>query len=195
VDLFEAAVDTLERSADGLATRAEWGEAEGLVYSFYRRHGLVDPAEEDATMAESHALGAVMEAFLLSEREGLVRGVRAAVREAVTAAGLRSAAAGRRAELWRVGEASMRAKLASVVADVFGPLPFRDVTLEPSLLTSTVVALARQMYESKDFSPMPILADALMDVGCEQPDMLDHCRNDGTHVRGNWVVDLVLGKT
>ncbi|MDB5309988.1 MAG: hypothetical protein JWO38_4190 [Gemmataceae bacterium] len=73
--------------------------------------------------------------------------------------------------------------------------PFRLITADPTWLTSTVVALARQMYESRDFSSMPILADALQDAGCENVDVLDHCRGDGPHVRGCWVVDLVLGKT
>jgi hypothetical protein len=41
---------------------------------------------------------------------------------------------------------------------------------------------------------MPILADALQDAGCENADILDHCRGPGPHVRGYWVVDLVLGK-
>ena len=50
------------------------------------------------------------------------------------------------------------------------------------------------MYASRDFSPMPILADALQDAGCDSADILDHCRGSGPHVRGCWVVDLVLGK-
>jgi hypothetical protein len=50
------------------------------------------------------------------------------------------------------------------------------------------------MYESRDFGPMLILADALQDSGCDNPDILTHCRSDGPHVRGCWVVDLVLGK-
>jgi hypothetical protein len=42
---------------------------------------------------------------------------------------------------------------------------------------------------------MPILADALQDVGCEEAAILDHCRDaTAAHVRGCWVVDLVLGK-
>jgi hypothetical protein len=72
--------------------------------------------------------------------------------------------------------------------------PFRPVTADPSWLTSTVTTLARQMYESRDFSAMPILADALQDAGCDNADMLAHCRSDGSHVRGCWVIDLLLGK-
>jgi hypothetical protein len=78
--------------------------------------------------------------------------------------------------------------------EVFGN-PFRPVTFNPEWRTSTVVALAQQMYESRNFSAMPILADALHDAGCDNEDILNHCRDPkATHVRGCWVVDLVLGK-
>jgi hypothetical protein len=51
------------------------------------------------------------------------------------------------------------------------------------------------MYKARDFSPIPILADALQDAGCEEEQILGHCRDPSvTHVRGCWVVDLVLGK-
>ena len=82
---------------------------------------------------------------------------------------------------------------ADLLRDIFGN-PFRPVALDPAWLTSDVVALARGMYESRDFSAMPILADALQDAGCDNPDVLDHCRGAGPHVRGCWVVDLLLGK-
>jgi hypothetical protein len=51
------------------------------------------------------------------------------------------------------------------------------------------------VYDSRDFGAMPMLADVLQDAGCTSDDILDHCR-DGKqiHVRGCWVVDLVLGK-
>lgn len=38
------------------------------------------------------------------------------------------------------------------------------------------------------------IADALEDAGCDNADILNHCRQPGEHVRGCWVVDLVLGK-
>jgi hypothetical protein len=72
--------------------------------------------------------------------------------------------------------------------------PFRPVRFNAAWRTDTAVALARAMYESRDFSAMPILADALQDAGCDSNDVLNHCRGDGPHVRGCWVVDLVLGK-
>jgi len=41
---------------------------------------------------------------------------------------------------------------------------------------------------------MPILSDALMDAGCDQEEIIRHCRNSGPHVCGCWVVDLLLEK-
>ena len=72
--------------------------------------------------------------------------------------------------------------------------PFRPVAFSAEWRTDTAIAIARQMYESRDFSTMPILADALQDAGCDNDDILNHCRQPGEHVRGCWVVDLVLDK-
>jgi hypothetical protein len=84
--------------------------------------------------------------------------------------------------------------LCGLLQDFYGPLPFRPVTPDPDWLTSSVVALAEGIYAERAFDRLPILADALQDAGCENADILAHCRSDGPHVRGCWVVDLVLGK-
>ena len=76
---------------------------------------------------------------------------------------------------------------------IFGN-PFRPTSFNPSWRTSTAVAIAKGMYDSRDFAPMPVLADALQDAGCADERILDHCRGPGPHVKGCWVVDLVLGK-
>src|SRR4029453_508957 len=86
------------------------------------------------------------------------------------------------------------AALANLVREVFGN-PFRPVSFAPEWRTDTAMALARQMYESREFGAMPILADALQDAGCDSDDALNHCRDTtAPHIRGCWVVDLVLGK-
>jgi|SRR5579883_391650 len=83
---------------------------------------------------------------------------------------------------------------AAILRDIVGN-PFRPVTFSPEWRTDTAVTLARQIYESRDFSAMPILADALQDAGCDSDDILSHCRDPKqVHVRGCWVVDLVIGK-
>ena len=79
--------------------------------------------------------------------------------------------------------------------DIFGN-PFRKVKCNKKWLTSDVTALAKGIYAERAFDRMPILADALQDAGCNNDDILNHCRDASCdHVRGCWVVDLVLGKS
>ncbi len=80
-----------------------------------------------------------------------------------------------------------------LVRDIFGN-PFRPITINPSWLIPTVVALATDIYEQKAFDRMPILADALQDAKCDNEDILNHCRQPGEHCRGCWALDLLLGK-
>jgi len=54
--------------------------------------------------------------------------------------------------------------------------------------------MARRMYDSRDFADLPVLADALEEAGCQDQDILGHCRSESEHVRGCWVIDLLLGK-
>ncbi|HJZ56454.1 MAG TPA: hypothetical protein VKE74_15925 [Gemmataceae bacterium] len=82
---------------------------------------------------------------------------------------------------------------SDLLRDIFGN-PFRPVTADPAWLTSTVLTLAQGIYADRAFDRLPILADALQDAGCENPDILTHCRGAGPHVRGCWVVDLLLGR-
>lgn len=86
-----------------------------------------------------------------------------------------------------------RAAQAKLLRDIYGN-PFRPTTFESSWRTQEVAAIAQQMYESRDFSAMPILSDALLAAGCEDEKIISHCRSNDPHVRGCWVVDLVLEK-
>jgi hypothetical protein len=81
--------------------------------------------------------------------------------------------------------------------DVFGLLDtgyYEASSFRPAWRSGAAVALAREMHESRDFSAMPVLADALLDAGCDSEQVLAHCRGPGPHARGCWAVDLVLGK-
>ncbi len=80
-----------------------------------------------------------------------------------------------------------------IFEDVIGN-PFRPVIFDPRWRTADVVGLARAIYEDRVFDRMPILADALMDAGCEDEQVIAHCRDAGPHARGCWVVDGVLEK-
>ena len=95
---------------------------------------------------------------------------------------------------WNTAFAQAREHQAELVRDIFPP-PGYTPSLRPEWRTSTVVAIARQMDDTGDFSAVPILADALQDAGCNNELILDRCRAEsGIHSRGNWVVDLVLGR-
>src|SRR5262245_61694309 len=83
-----------------------------------------------------------------------------------------------------------------LLRDIFGN-PFRPIIINPACLTwhsGLLVSMAQRMYDSRDFSDTPVLADALEEAGCHDADILAHCRQPGLHVRGCWVVDLLLGK-
>lgn len=80
-----------------------------------------------------------------------------------------------------------------IFRDIVGS-PFRPVTFDPRWRTSDTIGLAQAIYDDRAFERMPILADALMDAGCEDEQIISHCRSKGPHVRGCWVVDLALGK-
>ena len=83
-----------------------------------------------------------------------------------------------------------RATHCKLLRCIFGN-PFRPVTVNPSWLTATVVSLATAIYDERAFDRMPVLGDALEDAGCDNADMLNHCRHRGVHVRGCWLLDLL----
>lgn len=84
--------------------------------------------------------------------------------------------------------------MTHLVRDIFGN-PFRPVKFNKKWRTTDVLLLAQGIYDERAFDRMPILADALQDAGCDNEDVLSHCRDPKqVHVRGCWVVDLVLNK-
>jgi hypothetical protein len=82
-----------------------------------------------------------------------------------------------------------------LLRDIFGN-PFRRPTVDPAWLAWSgrmVINLARAIYDAHRFTDLPVLADALEEAGCDDEAILAHCRGPGPHVRGCWVVDLILG--
>lgn len=85
--------------------------------------------------------------------------------------------------------------VACLVREMFGN-PFRRVRRKQSWLTTDVLLLAKGIYKERAYDRMPILADALQDAGCENEDVISHCRNPKQiHVRGCWVLDMLLGRS
>jgi hypothetical protein len=85
---------------------------------------------------------------------------------------------------------------ADLLREIFGN-PFRNVVVLPGWLTwsgGAISKLARAICDERRFEDLPILADALEEAGCTEEAILKHCREPGEHVRGCWVVDLILDK-
>jgi hypothetical protein len=60
--------------------------------------------------------------------------------------------------------------------------------------TAAAVSVARDIYDQWAWGDMPILADALVDAGCDDAAVLCYCRGDGPFFRGCWVLDTILEK-
>jgi hypothetical protein len=57
-----------------------------------------------------------------------------------------------------------------------------------------VVKIAAAIYEDRGFDQLPILADALEEAGCCDPEILTHLRSPGPHALGCWAPDRLLQK-
>jgi hypothetical protein len=183
--LYQEALLTAERFADGTATVRKLKEARDTIEGAHpgqfepTTRGYAAWALRQSLATRDHVAGFWASEACCNALAARARGDRAWDQE-VHEAMLAAATVARRS-------------LAALVRCVHGN-PFRPVAIVPAWRTSAVLALSTQMYETRDFSPMPVLADALQDAGCENADILNHCRSDDLHVRGCWVVDLLLGK-
>jgi AcrR family transcriptional regulator len=158
-------VEVAERFADGLATADELESA--WVESYLANSHSPPQSDPDVRAASTAATAAAARSF------GRVFGAAFQAGECLSG-------------VLDVG--------GDLLRDIFGNL-FRPAALHWSWLTPSVLDLAREIYAGRAFDRLSVLADALQDAGCDHPDVLSHCRDDGSHIRGCWVVDLVLGKT
>jgi serine/threonine protein kinase len=92
------------------------------------------------------------------------------------------------------GQADRRFQCCVDLLRAFPDNPWRQAAIPPTWLNSSVSNIARAIDRKEAFDRLPILADALEEAGCTESAMLAHCHSDGPHVRGCWVVDLILGK-
>jgi hypothetical protein len=91
-----------------------------------------------------------------------------------------------------------RSAQSVLLRDLFGALPFRPVEIPPAWLRwndGTARRLAQAVYRERRFQDLPVLADALEEAGCADPQLLGHLRGPGPHVRGCWAVDALLGRS
>jgi hypothetical protein len=172
-----AAFETAERFAEGLVGREELWHAE-------REANDVHIEVEDDQNGRESAAEAVMCACWLPDTDDGYLSVDGVVGNVLRVATL----------LTPLPKASQieRRRLCRLIREVFGN-PFRPRGLGSAWYTPTVVRLAEDLYVEKAFRRMPKLADVLAEAGCQEHDLLAHCRQSD-HVRGCWVLDLFLGK-
>jgi hypothetical protein len=174
-ETLAAAVDASMRSC-----QEDW---RARCYSFALAHPAV-------SRAAINALGRV------HRQEGARAGVANAVAEAWAYATMFESRQDYKSELYNAYLESEHARQADYLRDIVGN-PFRPSAIDPAWLAwndRCVERLARAIYEERDFERLPILHDALLDAGCDDEQMLAHCRATEGHVRGCWVLDLLLGK-
>ena len=85
---------------------------------------------------------------------------------------------------------------ACMLRELFGN-PFQPMSIDFTWLrwnSGTIAQLAQAIYDDKSFDLLPILADALEEAGCTNQALLNHGRQAGEHVRGCWLIDLLLRK-
>ncbi len=84
--------------------------------------------------------------------------------------------------------------LCNLLREVFGN-PFQKPAIPAAWLRwsdGTVPRIAQCIYDERRWSEMGVLHDALLDAGCDDPDVLSHAREDTIHTRGCWLIDLLL---
>lgn len=186
-DRCRTAVEVVERFADGAATEADLAGAEQQAW-IARDLALgplsTAPRQHRSRQGRSTSWAACALTIAWDRTHRTPQQVREDVVEAL--AYLQNARRGR----LRV----TRKTQVQLVRDVFGH-PFRPTSFDSDWRTATVRDLALSVYAEHAFDRLPILADALEDAGCDNADVLAHCRGDGPHARGCWIVDLILGKT
>jgi hypothetical protein len=180
----EEILESLARDADGVCSPEEFRRAQSLASALLRE--VVDDASEQRWYRVQLALAEAVHAAVQDAWEDQVPWTAAAC-----AAAKGYVAVNEPEEAAHAREARHQAELSR---DIFGN-PFRPVALAPAWRTSDVLLLARGIYDAKAFDRMPILADALQEAGCTNEDVLNHCRDPKqVHVRGCWVLDLLLQK-
>jgi hypothetical protein len=60
--------------------------------------------------------------------------------------------------------------------------------------TADVLRVARGIWQERAFADLPVLADALIEAGCDDAALLAHCRQPGAHGAECWALDRILGE-
>lgn len=171
------AVETAELFADGLATHIE------LRASFVAASAAVVDCKDYSPVSENQAIAA----YLTAARN--INESDTKIPDTEDANEVASHVWSYATDVKLAGETLKQQP--ALLRDIIGN-PFRTVVFDPVWQTDITVGIASKMYQDRNFDAMPILADALEDAGCEDRYILNHSREQSEHVRGCWVVDLLL---
>jgi len=92
------------------------------------------------------------------------------------------------------GMTAWQTRLAGALAPTFATCEqpaFSKVDV-PAWRTSDVLGLARAIEDRDVYDRLPVLADALEEAGCDDGDVLDHCRAGHLHGHDCWVTAWLL---
>lgn len=84
------------------------------------------------------------------------------------------------------------ARQADVLRELAGPVD--PITLPSGWQhwqAGFIPALAREIAATAAFEHLPILADALLDAGCDSPPLIDHLQRPTGHLRGCWALEIL----
>jgi hypothetical protein len=182
------AVELVERFADGQVGNTERSNARRSVQRSAQVRGVV--RTPTLRKWQRRAASAVYYATARNAWEAACNASRLAVETLVWKAGGYSQ--GDVTYIERI-QRSERPHQAALLRDIISN-PRQQARIDPHCQTPTLVNLARLAYDERTFDLLPILADALEEAGCADMSILDHCRQGGDHVRGCWVVDLLLAR-
>ncbi len=93
----------------------------------------------------------------------------------------------------RPGWSNSPEEVAGLLRCIF-EMDIRSIRVDRKGFNEDVVRIAHRIYAENRFDEMPVLGDALEEAGCQNEDVLAHCRCRTQHARGCWVVDLILEK-
>jgi hypothetical protein len=203
---IRGAVEFGELDADDLASpedlrqaaqsAASWLDAQSTLHAATENTHAERSATRTAQgLTQRHPIGrALLALYTARDAAEAVRCAandRRAIREAPGADVVRVARA-----TWQAAEVAYtteRKVQAAFLRDIVGD-PFRSVPRDPDWQRPEVFVFAEIIYDRQEFERLPELADLLEDMGSAERSLLAHCRAEGQHVRGCWVLDLLLDR-
>ncbi|MCA9228339.1 MAG: hypothetical protein KDA47_22115 [Planctomycetales bacterium] len=191
------AVETAEFFADGLASAAELRAACDAAYDVHQ--DIVNNPKHPTQVWDPYTLVPQACAFCAGvDAPSAAYSTSRYVADVVTCCyganiGMDPEDAGFDQVLHNIREAEERIQ-AGLLRDIFGPIhrestPFHNVPHDP------VGQIAEHIYEQQAFEQIEALGESLGQFVSDSDPMVRHCRESKQHVRGCWVVDVILGRS